>query len=468
MAAASDRRIRVATANHNDSSLQALDEEIHGLVRNYQQLETEIAATNPEYATLTQPKAVTVPELQNHVLDSDTVLLEYDLSPKQSHVWAVTTSSLRVYPLPPEQDIDRTARKAYGLLTARNRRPIESWPKIDETLSEALDRLSAQVLQPVREELSKKRIVIVPDGMLHFIPFSALTTTQSTHTLDREPLVRGHELIALPSASVLNEIRNNNSHRPVPDNFLAVLADPVFSSSDPRVQRLSGGKQSVPHDPSKEVDTTDVRYVKRAVRDIAEDGNGAALSRLLYSREEARQIVRNLPSNRRLIALDFEANRTLATSPELGKYRIVHFATHAFLDERYPEATGLVLSLVDRHGRSQRGFLSLADIYNLRLPVDMVVLSACDTGLGKLVEGEGFIGLTRGFMYAGASRVLASLWKVSDEATAAMMAAFYDELEAKHQAPAAALHNAQQKMLQSARWKSPYYWAGFELQGDWK
>lgn len=467
MAAASDRRIRVATANHHDSSLQAIDEEIHGLVRNYQQVETEIAAKNPEYGTLTPSKPITVHELQNQVLDSDTVLLEYDLSPKQSHVWAVTTSSLRVYALAQEQEIDAIARKAYGLLTARNSGPIESWPRTDEALSETLDRLSRQVLDPVKEELSKKRIVVVPDGMLHYIPFSALTSTQSTHTLHREPLVIGHELIALPSASVLTIIRNNNSHRPAPENFLAVLADPVFSSSDPRVQRLSRGKQSVLHD-TNEVDTQDIEYLKRATRDIAQGRKGAALPRLLFSRGEAQRIVRNIPTKRRLIALDFDANRTLATNPELGKYRIVHFATHAFLDERYPEATGLVLSLVDQRGRSQQGFLSLADIYNLRLPVDMVVLSGCDTGLGKLVKGEGFLGLTRGFMYAGASRVLASLWEVDDEATAAMMGAFYDELEAKHQAPATALRNAQQKMLRSARWKSPYYWAAFELQGDWK
>jgi CHAT domain-containing protein len=217
------------------------------------------------------------------------------------------------------------------------------------------------------------------------------------------------------------------------------------------------------------MDTTDIEGLKRATRDIARDRNGGALlPRLWYSREEAQRIVQGIPAKRRLIALDFDANRSLATSPELGKYRIVHFATHAFLDERYPEATGLVLSLVDQRGRSEEGFLSLADIYNLRLPVDMVVLSACDTGLGKLVKGEGFIGMTRGFMYAGASRVLASLWKVDDQATAEMMTAFYDELEVKHQPPATALHNAQQKMLRSARWKSPYYWAGFELQGDWK
>jgi CHAT domain-containing protein len=212
----------------------------------------------------------------------------------------------------------------------------------------------------------------------------------------------------------------------------------------------------------------DIEYLKRATRDIAQDRNGEGLPRLWYSREEAQGIARNIPTKRRLIALDFDANRNLATSPELGKYRIVHFATHAFLDERYPEATGLVLSLVDQRGRPQQGFLSLADIYNLRLPVDMVVLSACDTGLGKLVQGEGFIGLTRGFMYAGASRVLASLWKVDDAATAAMMTAFYDEMEAKHQVPAVALRNAQQKLLRSTRWKSPYYWAAFELQGDWK
>jgi CHAT domain-containing protein len=138
------------------------------------------------------------------------------------------------------------------------------------------------------------------------------------------------------------------------------------------------------------------------------------------------------------------------------------------LDSVHPELSGLVFSLVDENGRSQDGFLGLDDVYNLNLPADLVVLSACKTGLGKEMNGEGLIGLTRGFMYAGATRVVASLWNVSDAATANLMANFYKAMEQDKMAPAAALRAAQIQMWKQARWKSPYFWAAFEIQGEWK
>jgi CHAT domain-containing protein len=173
------------------------------------------------------------------------------------------------------------------------------------------------------------------------------------------------------------------------------------------------------------------------------------------------------PSGERLVATDFEANRGRATSLELAKYRIVHFATHGFLNNQHPELSGVVLSLFDKKGEPQDGFLRLHDIYNLKLPVDLVVLSACNSGLGKDVKGEGLIGLTRGFMYAGASSVVASLWKVDDEATSELMRHFYGYMLRDGLSPAAALRKAQVTMSQQKRWQSPYYWAGFVIQGQY-
>jgi CHAT domain-containing protein len=138
------------------------------------------------------------------------------------------------------------------------------------------------------------------------------------------------------------------------------------------------------------------------------------------------------------------------------------------VDTTHPEFSGLLFSLFDERGTPQIGLLSLEDIYSLNLPVDMVVLSACETALGKEVKGEGVMGLTRGFMYAGASRVVASLWKVNDVATTQLMAGFYRSMEQDHLPVAAALRKAQLEMANDKRWASPYYWAGFELQGDWK
>ena len=206
----------------------------------------------------------------------------------------------------------------------------------------------------------------------------------------------------------------------------------------------------------------------RALRDVGilREG-GLSFPRLLSSRQEAEAIIA-AACRCRMSATDFEASRATATSPELGQYRIVHFATHGVLNSEHPALSGLVLSLVDEQGKPQDGFLRLHDIYNLNLPVDLVVLSACNTGLGKEVRGEGLVGIVRGFMYAGAARVVASLWKVDDEATAELMKRFYQQMLQGDMTAAAALRAAQVEMWQQKRWHSPYYWAAFVLQGEWK
>ena len=175
-----------------------------------------------------------------------------------------------------------------------------------------------------------------------------------------------------------------------------------------------------------------------------------------------------VPDGAGLEVFGFDANRAVALGPELGKYRIVHFATHGFLNDEHPELSGLVLSLFDAQGRPQDGYLRLHDIYNLKLPVELVVLSACNSGLGKEIRGEGLVGIVRGFMYAGAARVVASLWKVEDEATAALMKRFYQKMLQEGLPPAKALRMAQLDVRQQKRWQSPYYWAAFVLQGEWK
>src|SRR5262249_8076676 len=178
--------------------------------------------------------------------------------------------------------------------------------------------------------------------------------------------------------------------------------------------------------------------------------------RLPFSRREAEAILSVTPKAESLKALDFRASRETATSAELSQYRIVHFATHGLLDKKHPELSGIVLSLVDREGKPQNGFLQLHDVYNLNLPAEVVALSACRTGLGKSVRGEGLVGLTRGFMYAGAKRVVASLWSVQDLATAELMKRFYGAmLGERRMRPAEALREAQVEMWKQKRWRSP-------------
>jgi CHAT domain-containing protein len=253
-------------------------------------------------------------------------------------------------------------------------------------------------------------------------------------------------------------LRRESAGRKPAAKTLAVLADPVFSKDDQRVQ--APGKSRVAEDE----ETSPTADVKRS----AGESGLADLVRLRFSRLEANEITRLAAEKTKLEALDFAANRTLATSAEIGQYRIVHFATHGLINNRRPELSGVVLSLVDEQGNPQNGFLRLYDIYNLKLRADLVVLSACQTALGKEYKGEGLVGLTRGFMYAGAPRVVASLWRVPDNATAELMRRFYRAMFIESMPASAALRKSQLALQRDPRWAAPYYWAGFTLQGEWR
>ena len=189
---------------------------------------------------------------------------------------------------------------------------------------------------------------------------------------------------------------------------------------------------------------------------------------VMFDTPEADRILAVAPAGSNLRAVDFRANRSIATSGELSNYRYVHFATHGYLDTSRAGLSAIVLSLVDEQGKPQDGFLRTHDIYNLKLPAELVVLSACETGLGKDVKGEGLEGLMRGFMYAGARRVVVSLWNVNDKATAGLMQQLYVGMLKNKKTPAAALRAAQIEMLKVKQWQSPYYWAAFVMQGEWR
>jgi CHAT domain-containing protein len=212
-----------------------------------------------------------------------------------------------------------------------------------------------------------------------------------------------------------------------------------------------------------------LRDVTRALADLSgrRREEGFRLARLFGTRQEAESIAALVPASERLTALDFAASRATATSPELGRYRILHVASHALADDLHPELSGLILSLVNERGEPQDGFLRAYELFNLKLPAELVVLSACQTGLGKEIKGEGLVGLTQGFMYAGARRVVVSLWPLDDRATARLMRRFYLHLLGPEKlSPAAALRAAQAEMWRDG-WQ-PYHWAAFTLQGEWQ
>jgi CHAT domain-containing protein len=204
--------------------------------------------------------------------------------------------------------------------------------------------------------------------------------------------------------------------------------------------------------------------VQRSMDDV---GLGA-LPRLMFSRDEAAAIAKLVPAAQRFEAMDFQANRAAVFGEALRDYRVLHFATHALLNNEHPALSGVVLSLVDSAGQAQNGFLRLHELYNLRLGADLVVLSACQTALGTEMRGEGLQSVARGFMYAGASSVLATLWRVDDRATSEFMARFYRQLLQQKSTPAAALQAAAADMVKNPRWRAPYFWAAFTLQGDWR
>jgi CHAT domain-containing protein len=477
LTAKSQYRIRLLGGKHTDEQVRILDREIADLRESYQEIEANIRANSPTYAALTQPQPLSVRGIQQ-LLDPETILLEYSLGEERSYVWVVTENSLREYALAKQSEIERVSRRVYSLLTGRNRtfkgeteQQLEArWRSEEAEYSKTAAELSRMVLGPVSSLLAGKRLLVVSEGALQYIPFSALPAPDGGKA--GMPLMVDHEIVNLPSGSVLAELRRQAGTRKEAPKAVAVLADPVFDADDERLRKgASRRKQSRPTEGSSELHQSSwsADRLTRSAADLGLSRNGEFyLSRLLYSRQEAESIMAVTPSGKGMKVLDFHANRSMAMSPELAQFRIVHFATHGLLDSKHPELSGLVFSMIDRHGKPQDGFLQLQDIYNLNLPVELVVLSACETGLGEEINGEGLIGLTRGFMYAGASRVVASLWNVSDVATSELMARFYKAMEQDKLRPAAALRAAQIQMWKQKQWRSPYYWAAFQLQGEWK
>ena len=455
-------QMSLLSGKHSAEEATALAKEIMALTTEFEQLEARIRSASPQYAALVKPVPLGVDEIQQKVLDSDTVLLEYSLGDEKSFLWTVTPTSFKTYQLPRREVIETKARRVYELLTARTvNTPNETIEQrnrrieiADLQFQKASAELSDLILGPAASELHNKRLLIVSDGVLQFIPFSGLPDPGVMVQL--RPLILDHEVVMAPSASVVAVLRAETADRKPAPKLLAVLADPVFSANDPRVAMARAKRYTEP---------------EKSIATNLRSGSGSGLDnlrRLRFSRQEADDIARLAGEDSKLEAVDFEANRKLATSNELGQYRVVHFATHGIINNTHPELSGIVLSLVDQTGKAQNGFLRMYDLYNLRLSADLVVLSACQTALGKEVRGEGLVGLTRGFMYAGAPRVIASLWQIDDRASAELMKRFYEGMLGKKLSPAAALRAAQSSMSQDPRWSQPHYWAAFTIQGEWR
>jgi CHAT domain-containing protein/tetratricopeptide (TPR) repeat protein len=472
-------------ASRPEAEVAEIELEIRQLTGEYDFVQAQIKTQSPAYASLTQPPILTVADIQATLReDEGTVLLEYLLGDERSYLWLVTADKLIAQELPGRRVLETMSQEVYLALTARQLQPKEKMSHYHERVATAEEQfcpratqLSQQLLGPLTTAMKAQRLLIVADGGLQYIPFDALPwqTANSAGVCQLEsepttyiPLLTAYTVIHLPSFSSLVLLRQLESAAPQPTREIAIWADPVFESDDPRL--AAGTLAAAPPEPAAQADAavTAAPSQSQQIQQLLLDGDKLPLSRLLGTQEEAAGIMRYAPAGAAMLLTGFAANRESALERDLSGYRILHFATHALVDNRHPALSGLFLSTFDEHGHSQTGLLQMQDIYGLRLNADLVVLSACQTGLGEELSGEGVVGLTQGFFYAGSKSVVVSLWKVEDKATTTLMNQFYQAMLKEGAAPAEALRQAKLMMYRQSLRQSPYYWSAFVIQGEFR
>ena len=459
-----------------------LEGDLDKLQTEFDEIENQIRTASPRYAALTAAQPQSLADVQQKVLDDGTVLLEYSLGKDTSYLFAVTRSSVSLFKLPPRANLDKLAtdfrgqlippklqRRIVGIdVVADEQRGLGLVEGPSENLSAfvtASNALYKAVVEPAGSLFGDKRLLVVADGALNYIPFEALVkTTDGADYASLAYLIKSNEVVYSPSASVIAAIRQQGN-KPSGKNLL-IIADPVFSANDPR-WKGSGAAQA----------TGEARGLglglESAINDVAgssAQSGGLQLARLIGTRVEAEEISRiaQTGGSKSDLWRDLDASEDNVRGRDVSNYRVIHIATHGLLDAERPQFTGVVLSLVGN--KTADGFLRTDEIFNLRIGAPLVMLSACETGLGKEKRGEGVIGLTRAFMYAGAPTVGVTLWSVADKSTAELMTDFYRRLlNAGSPAPASsAMRDAQLAMISGKKYSAPFYWAPFVLVGEWK
>jgi len=461
-----EAQARLLNGGHNEEDYAAGANEIRKLLASYQAVLDRIKNESPVYASLTQPGVLTTADIKSEAR-AETVLIEYSLGEERSYLWLVTPEAIEGYPLPARALIEKTADEVYRLLTERQNEQADDYDaqvqEADAQYWKRAQALSQMLLGPISEKISNKRLIVVCDGALHRIPFDALPFPKQNAELAAgpssqiaTPLMLTTEVVTAPSISVLFALEKGHPDNKPASRLIAVFADPVFSDHDPRTRmsqsHLGSENQSNLH---------------LALRDVSGAVGQEELPRLSSTLHEAEAIARLSSGQDRLISTGLAAKLDNVTDNRLNNFQIIHFATHGVFDDLHPELSGIVLSLVDENGRQRDGYVQLNTIYAMHLNADLVVLSACRSGLGQAMTGEGILSITRGFMYAGARSVVASLWKVNDEATLELMQRFYQAMFIEGQRPSAALRTAKLAMWTQPRWRPPYFWAAFVIEGDY-
>ena len=458
-----------------------LDVELEKLQTEYEEIENGIRTASPRYASLTSNQPLTLADTQAKVLDDQTVLLEYSLQSDSSYLWFVSKSSANIFKLPGRSSIDKLAtdlraqlipsklqRRIVGIDVLEPDRGLgiaTSAPEDAAAFIAASNALYKVVIDPAGTALTDKRLMIVADGALNYIPFEVLLKSADSGDFSSlSYLVKTNEIVYSPSASVVAAIKQQRTKNA--GRSMLIIADPVFNSNDARSRKGAPGTAD-----------SEVRGlgIQSALADVAGEPvsppakmEGLPLARLAGTRLEADQISKLAKASgaQADLWLDLDANEDNLDARDITKYRIIHVATHGLLNAERPQFTGVVLSLVGN--KTKDGFLRTDEVFNLRLGGPLVMLSACETGLGKEKRGEGVMGLTRAFMYAGAPTVGVSLWSVADRSTAELMTDFYRRLlTANESSSSSALRGAQLAMIAGKKYSAPFYWAPFVLVGDW-
>jgi CHAT domain-containing protein len=398
-----------------------------------EQLEEEAKARQPRLGIFSD--SLSVQDVQQRLLDPDSALIQFYLAEPASYAWVITEAGIVLVKLPARRVLEHDVRQSVQFGLGGEWAPAQR---------RAVDRLRRSLV-PVFQAAVKKRWIVVPDGALHYFPFAMLTDRQGQAGAPEE-------VVMVPSASVVDTIRRDaNATRPA--YALAVFADPVFDGLDSRVARLNAGGQEP--------------VESRSGKPQGPASEAPSLPRLRYSRDEASAISRLFPRRQTRSFLEFSATKQAASGNALSNFRIIHLATHSLADERHPELSKIVFSRVAKNGAPRKGDLFAKDIYNMKLSADLVVLSSCQSAVGKQQPGEGPMSLSRAFLFAGSKAVVASMWEVNDKATAQLMGQFYQHMVKDRLAPASALALAQSEFRRDKRLRNPYYWAGFELYGEW-
>jgi CHAT domain-containing protein/predicted negative regulator of RcsB-dependent stress response len=464
----SQKYTELLSSDPNSPQRVHLSDELRRLEAELDQTAGTLTLSNSKYADLEKSQPLTLSEIQQQVVGDDSLLLEYALGDSNSYVWGISRDGFVSRTLPKKSEIEQKVRNLRELITAPLSLPGETMASYQarvlrsrSEIPKAAAELTHILLDPVADILRNRRLVIIADGALQYLPFAVLPTPETAGTADPVPLIVRHEIVNAPSASTLAVIRKE-VHPRIPTLTVAILADSVYNYNDVRCLQ-SPPCQSVMRPQAPFLPTDPVENRTRG-----NDNRRPELARLVASGREARAIEALVRADQRFEVTGFKANKAAALDHRVSESRIVHIAAHAILNDEHPDLSSLVLSQIDEHGNRQNGNLWLRDIYTMRLSAQLVVLSACETALGKEIKGEGLMSMVRGFMYSGTPRVVASLWKVDDVATAELMEEFYKQMLVGGKTAAAALREAQIQQLTKKSKQSPYYWAAFQLHGEWK